>query len=56
MWTLFIVIALESGDYKYTRLNTYENQSACEISEVIGYVVYKLEDNETLKCIKDNDV
>ena len=52
LWALFVVTALEGGDAKYTRLNTYETREACEISQVVGYVVYDLQDNETLKCIK----
>ena len=52
LWALFVITALEGGDFKYTRLNTYETREACDISEVIGYVVYDLKENEYLKCIK----
>lgn len=52
LWALFVITALEGGDAKYTRLNTYMTREACEMSLAIAPVVYEMQDNETLMCIK----
>lgn len=52
LWALFVITALEGGDYKYTRLNTYEARESCEISLAVAHIVYELNENEIFDCLK----
>lgn len=51
-WTLFVITALEGGDYKYTHIATYDSQQTCEIDATIFIVTYQpFQDNETVMCV-----
>jgi hypothetical protein len=53
LWAIFVVTALEGGDYKYTHIETYDSRMKCEI-EASVYAAYHepWADNETVVCIK----
>lgn len=56
LWAVFVITALDGGDYKYTHIETFENKAQCEISATVFVVVNEpFLDNETVECIKVDD-
>lgn len=53
LWAIFVVTALEGGDYKYTHIETYDSRMKCEIEASVYAAHYEpWADNETVACIK----
>ena len=55
LWALFVVTALEGGDYKYTRVSeaVYDNRTKCEIEATVFAAHHEpWADNETVWCLK----
>lgn len=53
LWAIFVVTALEGGDYKYTHIETYDSRHVCEINASVYAAHYEpWPDNEIVACIK----
>lgn len=53
LFAIFVITAVEGGDYKYTHIKTYESRLACEINAAVFTVNYEpFQDNETVECVK----
>jgi hypothetical protein len=53
LWAVFVITALESGDYKYTHISTHETRMSCEIQAALFVAINEpFIDSETVKCVK----
>ena len=53
LWAIFVITALEGGDYKYTHIETYDSRERCEINASVFAVHNEpWADNQTVECIK----
>lgn len=53
LFALFVVTALEGGDYKYTHIKTYDDRMKCEIEASVFVAINEpFQDNENVFCLK----
>ena len=52
LFALFVISALESGEFQYTRVGTYEARMSCEIALIDFEEAYDLHETQILACIK----
>lgn len=53
LWAVFVITALEGGDYKYTHIKTFETRQSCEIHATLFAVDNgPFLDSENVMCIK----
>ena len=57
LWALFIITAItdgvDKGDYRYTRIETFESRYTCEIMKDLFVQKYgPMQKNDEIKCLK----
>jgi len=53
VWAIYVITALEGGDYQYTHIKSYDDRMKCEIEASVFTVYYEpWADNETVECLK----
>ena len=53
LFALFLVTALEGGDYKYTHIKTSESRQQCEVDAAVFVALNEpFQDNEEVICLK----
>ena len=53
IWAIYVITALEGGDYQYTHIKSYEDRMKCEINAAVFVAHHEpFTNNETVKCLK----
>ena len=53
LWAIYVITALEGGDYQYTHIKSYDDRMKCEIEASVFTAYYEpWADNETVECLK----